>query len=1300
MESFGEFNTEKETWECYFGRHEAFVENSTNIKGPVAHLISVMGPEAYGLLKNLVHPKKPREMPLAGINDIMNKYYSPPVLVIAERYKFHTAAQNEESVSQFLARLRKLARKCDFKDNLEENLRDRFVCGINDEAIRKRLLTEQSLTLQRAVDIAVGQESAQRDARLLHGGESTHVKKVTSPNKKRDSRTKETPRGAKKMECYRCLGNHQASQCRFRHERCYKCQREGHIAKACRGKDKASVKVHHATEMGEPESAESEDEVYTLNCEVKSVQPLMTMVKINGHDVPMEVDTGAGVTIINEDTWRKLGKPALEKGIKLRTYTKTEIRTLGKASMRIHYQDQEVMNPVVVVPGNSANLFGRDLLLKIRLNWNDICVVSPRAEVHQLRQKLKQDFPELFHTDKQRQVVDVKARITYDQNAQPRFHKPRPVPYAMRERVGEALDRMVEDGVLSPVEQSDWAAPIVPIVKPSGEIRVCGDYKVTINPVSKVESYPIPRVKDLLTEIGGMSHYTKLDLRHAYESISLDEESKPLTCINTFKGLFVSNVLPYGISSAPAIFQRIIENVIKDCPKAYAYLDDIVVCGSSEEECYINTRKVLEQLNRKGFTLQQAKCQFIVTSIEYLGHEIDGNGLKPLTKHVEAIQGAPRPRDTSSLKAYLGLLSFYRAYLPDLATMIEPLNELTRQGTPYKWGKRQEKAFEDSKKAIMTSGHLKAYDPDQPVELRVDASPYGIGALIKQQTRPVFCASRSLTNAERNYSQLDREALAVVYGVKQFHEFLYGKCFTIKTDHKPLLGLLGPDKAINHMSSPRMQRWGVTLSAYEYSLVWEPAELNHEADMLSRLPLATDVNKEEKPLAELVFTLECIESNGMSAKDIEVMTNKDPLLSQVKQFVENGWPTAKPVIAGIEHYWEKRNELSLHMGLLLWGSRVVIPEKGREWTLKTLHECHPGVVRMKGLARSSVWYPGIDKAIEHMVLTCHTCQRSSQDPAKAPPHPWVYPSVPWQRIHLDYAGPINGQWILIIVDAYSKWIDAWVTSTTSTAQTIKLLQRSFAIHGLCWTIVTDNGTCFTSSEFQDYLKSLNITHKLSAVYKPSSNGQAERMVRIIKEGLSGLRKGDLEDKLQRLLLSYRRTPLKCGRSPAELLMSRQVRTKIDQIRPRPPNDINNKPQSSATMRSFERDELVWVKSFSKNEHKWVPGLIQARKGSVNYSVRIQGGRVLERHLDQLKSRHAETLDQLDRQPINYHLPASCVTPLTTGQRSTYAHPENESADTTQSQSLRPAELTNSPLHPQPRRSLRTTKGIAPQRLTY
>lgn len=315
----------------------------------------------------------------------------------------------------------------------------------------------------------------------------------------------------------------------------------------------------------------------------------------------------------------------------------------------------------------------------------------------------------------------------------------------------------------------------------------------------------------------------------------------------------------------------------------------------------------------------------------------------------------------------------------------------------WEWSLSCQKSFEEAKKQLLSNSVLVHYNPKLPLLLTCDASSVGVGAVISHKMpdgseKPVAFVSRMLSKAEKaekNYTQIEKEALGLVFGVMKFHEYLFGRKFTLITDHKPLLKIL---------VAARMQRWALILVAYTYEIQYKPSEQHGNADALSRLT----VEDESFPRSNPVFRVSYLDSLPLTAKDIGQETQKDPVLAKVRDHILAGWPKHVPD-ESLHPYAKRKFELTIEDDCVHWDFRAVIPDKLQNMLLSELHESHWGMVKMKSLSRSLFWWPSLDEDIENVVNSCNICQQQRSMPATAPVHTWKWASCPWERIHLDFA---------------------------------------------------------------------------------------------------------------------------------------------------------------------------------------------------------------------------------------------------------------------------------------------------------
>ena len=317
-------------------------------------------------------------------------------------------------------------------------------------------------------------------------------------------------------------------------------------------------------------------------------------------------------------------------------------------------------------------------------------------------------------------------------------------------------------------------------------------------------------MEELFSALSGGKYFSKLDMSQAYLQLELENDSKQYVTVSTHKGLFQYNRLPFGVSSAPSIFQRYMKTLLQGCKGVSVYLDNILVTGGTAEEHMKNLSCVLSKVDLAGARLNEAKCSFMVSQIEYLGHVIDKDGLHLTEEKIQAIKDAPRPTSVTELRTFLGIINYYGKFIPKLSTQFSPLYKLLCKKSKWVWTSEQDHTFVVAKSALQANSLLVHYDSSKPLVVACDASQYGLGAILSHvmedgSERPVAYASRTLSSAENNYSQLEKEGLVIVFGVTKFHIYLYGRQFIIESDNQSLSYLLKESKQIPPLASSRIQ---------------------------------------------------------------------------------------------------------------------------------------------------------------------------------------------------------------------------------------------------------------------------------------------------------------------------------------------------------------------------------------------------------------------------------------------------------------------------------------------------------------
>jgi transposase InsO family protein len=1008
---------------------------------------------------------------------------------------------------------------------------------------------------------------------------------------------------------------------------------------------------------------------------VSTRDSLLQSLILNGQHFVFQADTGSPDNFCTFDVWTRLGKPKLQPPHS--RYTAATGKPLPVRGMFYIQAKLADSSRSGIIEMNVAkchlNLLGRAAIHALGIDVNGllaktrsrhppfserVCTVEPNKPDKALQkacEELCKEFPDVFK-EELGCLKNFELELKFKPDAKPVFIKPRTVPLAILEDLDAAYEAGIKKGVWELTSFNEWGTPVVPVRKPpapgksKGDLRVCGDYSVTINPQLEDHRHPLPLPEDLMRKLGGGYFFTKIDLANAYNQIKLGPESQKRLALSTHKGVLLQKRLSFGPKPACSIFQELMDKLTRPLRGTATFLDDFLVSGTDAKDHLQNFRALLQVLRDNGLRAKFEKCCFAMPSVEYLGHILSHQGIAKGPK-VDAVLKMPPPTDVSSLRSFLGSVQFYSKFLPNLSTLTEPLIRLTRKDTPWTWGKEQHDAFRQLKDLLSSDTVLAHYDPSLQIGISTDASEVGIGAVLFHRyrdgsERPIAYASKTLSPAQRRYSQVQKEALGVIYGLKKFHHFLFGRQFILITDCKPLVAMFAPTKGVPVMAANRLARWALLLSQYDYTVEYRATKDHGNADALSRLPVGDDAifdGEEDREDSNTVCIVEGIsrQLDPVNPRLLQKESGKDPIISTVMRYCKEGWPnvlqdSAKP-------FQKLVDSLSTENGCLFAGSRIVVPERLRRQVLDLLHLGHFGMQRMKQLARSVVYWPHIDDDIERLSRECSACQEQQNKPPKPANHPWMLPEKPWSRLHVDHAINFMGYNWLVLVDAYSKYPCIHPTSSTTAKATMDLLDEDFAHFGYPHTLVSDNATTFLCEEFQAWCKERGITHLSGAPYHPATNGAAERLVQSFKQSL---RKSKLPPKvaLREFLMQYRRTPLDSGRSPSELLNGRQIRTKLDALVPSPAHVAQGRQAKEAAKEQREETSHIvspvtyyyavgapcyalYCGPKRNKEPRWIPAVVTKVFGSRSVNVRvIPRGPTWRRHLDQLRPRYPTSED--------------------------------------------------------------------------
>jgi hypothetical protein len=685
-----------------------------------------------------------------------------------------------------------------------------------------------------------------------------------------------------------------------------------------------------------------------------------------------------------------------------------------------------------------------------------------------------------------------KLHLELEENVKPVQQAVRKIPESMKDPLRSHLAELEEKGIFERVYQpTEWINSIVVAKKSNGSIRLCLDPR-PLNKALKRCHHPMQTIEDILPELGKAKVFSKLDCLNGYWQVPLDEESSLLTTFGTPFGRYKWKRLPFGISPADEIFQSRLDQAIDDLEGVKTVADDILVIGNSDSLAEAITdhdakmKQLLDRCRERGVKLNGTKFLLKQTSVPYIGHVLTSAGVKPDPAKIEAIIKMERPTNVEGVRRIMGTINYLAKFLPQLSDVSEPLRQLTNKDVVFVWDQVHDQAFTKLKELVTKPPLLKFYEPEKELVIQCDASEGGLGAALLQDDRPIAYASRALNSTERNYAQIEKELLAIVFAAERFHQYTFGRPVCVDSDHKPLETIFAKPL----VSAPRrLQRMLMRLQMYDLSVRYKRGTELYLADTLSRHYLTAVQETREADVLNYLSDVEIeqgeheeiMEINQLLAsEDVANMyrdkTDQDEDLQVLKRVIQSGWPVVKNNLpAAVGPYFHIRDELVVQDGLILRGDRLVIPKAHRKTMMESLHASHQGIEATLRRARETMYWPNMNAEIKDYVKKCDLCCSIGPKQSKETLISHEVPDRPWGKIATDLF-EFDGKEYLVTVDYFSNFFEIDRLYSTQAVSVIRKLKAHLARYGIPEELISDQGPQFTSGEFKNFCESYGMKH--------------------------------------------------------------------------------------------------------------------------------------------------------------------------------------------------------------------------------
>lgn len=1202
-----------------------------------ANFMTIIGTDAIRLF-NTFNLTPEQQNDISVIITKFEEHFKPKANITYERFKFNGMMQSSgQSFDEYFTSVQTQAKKCDFGVLEDSLVRDRIVIGVTSEVAREKLLIIDELTLIKAAEVcrAVEQASKQMNALRQQNGENVNVNVIQE----------------NKFNCRRCGQIHGNRQCPAYKMTCKKCQKQGHFAKVCRSTNQQSHQKSRATKKGSDKKSnptskanikvealdeenndndlylfyhESESREIKIQNDVEDyfVQKLVFEKGI----VNFNLDTGAQCNVMPLKIANSLNaeiKPTKVKN--LVSYSRHKIPVIGEASLPCYIKDNNVQKYQVnfkIIDDECFPILGkttcRELHLIQRLN-NDMQINNVEL---QIESKVFDGLGCIKNFEYDIDIVD---------GAKFKMIPARKIPYAIKEQVKAEIDNMMKMGVIEQVNNPTPVVSPMVIVKQKKKLRICLDPS-EVNKNLLRRQHPLTSIEEIAARITGSKYFTVLDCKKGFWQIKVSEKTKKYLTFSTPWGRYCFTRLPFGLSSAPEVFQKVMNELLREFDKVEVSMDDILIHASTLEESNKKINSVIRKLSNSGIKLNKDKCIFNAKEVKFLGHLLTETGLKADQIKIEAIERLGIPSCKKQLQRFLGMINYLAKFIPNMSEITEPLRKLLINNVEWSWEFEQQQSFDKLKKLLTSTPVLSYYDVNKDVVLSVDASSKAFGAVLLQDNHPVAYATKAMSKAQMNYPQIEKEASAIRFACKKFHEYIYGKNLIIETDHKPLEVIF---KKLLQEAPARLQRIMFDVLQYSPKIIYKKGTQIPIADALSR-----DCENSDN-----VDELDDVEVNLVLAASEEFLdklrreTDLDEDLKLLKKYIQSGFPEEKDIKKELKHYSSVEHQLACYEGILFKSDKIIIPLSLQTHILKLIHQGHLGIQSSIKRARELVYWKSLSSDITNFIGNCSICQSNQKANTKEILIMKDVPDYPFQIVASDLFY-FNSKPHVLIVDSYSGWYDFKKVKHETSSEVIKSLKQWFSYFGIPEKLDTDNGPQYTSCAFKKFIKDWNIQHRTSSPNFPQSNGLAERYVQTAKNMLKKCQKDESDVYLG--LINFRNTPRDDNlKSPNQRLMSRVTRSQIpiskSSLCPNIVDDVQQNLSKLRQQQKFYADRHASIKpnlqvkdniAIQVAPKNWVSGeVIEKLQEPRSYKIRTTSGKTFRRNSHHLRKCKARIPDE-------------------------------------------------------------------------